>query len=279
MYKILAPTDFSINSKGGMRFAMQWASQQKAEIVFLHVFHPISYPRWTDQEFNVSRDRQMADLQIRLNKFVENLYRATKIKPGKHESIVIQGLLSADVDIMDYCRKAADIDFICMSTRGAGTVDKLFGTHTGTLITKSNVPVIAVPKHYRKASLKNVLYASDFKNYSRELKKVIEFARPLLAKINVIHLSPGTKRAAGELKFESEIRKKYNYDIGFHIRYKRLSGSITKILQKEHFTPKPSLIIMFTEQKRNMLKKLLSPSKTESMSFKSHIPLLAFHKD
>ncbi|HEY2349596.1 MAG TPA: universal stress protein [Puia sp.] len=279
MYKILAPTDFSNNSKGGMRFAMQWASQQKAEIVFVHVYHPISYPVWTDQEFELNTVRQMADLKIRLTKFVENLYRSTKIKPGKHESIVIQGRLSADVDIMDYCRKAADIDFICMSTRGAGIVDKLFGTHTGTLITKSLVPVIAVPRHYRKASLKNVLYASDFKNYSGELKKVIDFARPLRAKINVFHLSRSKEKGANEIKSEIEIRKKFNYDINFHVRYKHGSGSITNILQKGHFTPKPSLIIMFTEQRRNLLKKILSPSKTENLSFNSHIPLLAFHKD
>lgn len=279
MYKILAPTDFSNNSKGGLRFAMQWASQQKAEIVFIHVYHPISYPAWTEQEFEFNTAREMANLKIKLKKFVEKLYRTTKLKPGKHKSMVIRGLLSADVDIMNYCRKAADIDFICISTRGAGTVEKLFGTHTGTLITKSLVPVIAVPKHYRKVSLKNVLYASDFRNYSQELKQVIEFARPLRAKINVLHLNAGKDKAGNEMKSDIELRKKFKYDIKFHFRDKHLSGSIIKILQKGHFTPKPSLIIMFTEQRRNMLKKLLSPSKTERLSFNSHIPLLAFHKE
>jgi len=279
MYKILAPTDFSNNSKGGMRFAMQWASQQKAEIVFIHVYHPVSYPAWTEQEFEFNTARAMAELKIKLNKFVERLYRTTKLKPGKHRNIVIQGLLSADIDIMDYCRKAADIDFICISTRGAGTMDKLFGTHTGTLITKSPVPVIAVPKHYRKASLKNVLYASDFKNYSQELKKVIEFARPLGAKINVLHLNDGSDKAGDEIKSDIVSGNKFKYDVKLHFRKKHISGSILKILQKGHFTPNPSLIIMFTEQRRNMLKKLLSPSKTESLSFNSHIPLLAFHKE
>jgi len=279
MYKILAPTDFSNNSKGGMRFAMQWASQQKAEIVFIHIYHPVSYAIWTEKEFEFNTVRKIAKLKIKLKNFVEKLYKTTNLKPGKHESIVIRGLLSADIDIMDYCRKAADIDFICMSTRGAGTMDKLFGTHTGTLITKSSVPVIAVPRHYHKVSLKNVLYASDFKNYSQELKKVIEFARPLRAKINVVHLNAGKEKAGNEIISNIELRKKFNYDIKIHFRDKQLSGSIIKILQKEQFTPKPSIIIMFTEQRRNMLKKLLSPSKTERLSFNSHIPLLAFHKE
>src|SRR5580765_1691439 len=106
MYKILAPTDFSNNSNGGMRFAMQWASQQKAEIVFIHVYHPVSYPVWTEKEFEYNTARTMAKLKIKLNKFVERLYLTTKLKPGKHRSLVIRGLLSADIDIMDYCRKA-----------------------------------------------------------------------------------------------------------------------------------------------------------------------------
>jgi len=276
MYKILAPTDFSNNSKAGMRFAMQWASQQKSEIIFIYVYHPIGNAAWTGQEFELNTARKQAALKVKLENFVEKLYKTSKVKAGKHQCVVLRGLLSADVDILDYCRRATDIDFICISTRGAGVVDKLFGTNTGNLITKSMVPVIAVPKNYRKTPLKNLLYASDLKNYSEELKKVVDFARPLRAKINVLHLSPPNEKESGEMQSAGEIKRYFNYDIKF--RRENSSGSIIHILQKEKFTPRPSLIVMFTEQRRNMLKKLLSPSKTESLSFNSHVPLLAFHK-
>ena len=33
MKKILAPTDFSVNSKSGLRFAIHWATQQKMELL------------------------------------------------------------------------------------------------------------------------------------------------------------------------------------------------------------------------------------------------------
>jgi hypothetical protein len=166
-----------------------------------------------------------------------------------------------------------------MSTRGAGKIDKLYGTHTGTLITNSPVPVIAVPKHYRKTSLNNLLYASDFKNYSCELKKVVAFARPLHATINVLHLSSGRENLQVDVSHENEISSNFDSKINLLIKGKHSFQSFAKFLQKEKFTPKPSLIIMFTEQKRDMLKKLLSPSKTENLSFKTKIPLLAFHKD
>jgi nucleotide-binding universal stress UspA family protein len=279
MYKILAPTDFSNNSKRGMRFAMQWATQQKTEIIFIHVYHPVGRLNWNEKEFKLNVRQELERLNIKLKKFVEKLYISAHLKPGKYSCRVIQGLLSADIDIIDFCQKEGNIDFICMSTRGAGKIDKLFGTHTGTLITHSPVPVIAVPRNYRKTSLNNLLYASDFKNFSLELKKVIDFAQPLHAKINVLHLNSGMQKIRDNAKFEQEITSKSNYEIKLHIRNKHFLQSLTNFLQKEKITPKPSLIIMFTEQKRNILRKFLSPSKTEILSFKTSIPLLAFHKD
>src|SRR5580765_9121960 len=84
MYRILAPTDFSANSKAGMRFAMQWSAQQEAEIVFVHVYHPVSYPNWSEKDFELNAKRQEEQLRIKLEKFVENLYKSVRLKPGKH---------------------------------------------------------------------------------------------------------------------------------------------------------------------------------------------------
>jgi nucleotide-binding universal stress UspA family protein len=279
MDKILAPTDFSGNSRRGMRFAMQWATQQKVEIVFLHVYHPISYLNWTEKEFELNASRQAAKLKIKLRKFVENLYKSSRLKPGKYSCAVIRGFLSADVDIMDFCHKTGNFSYICMSTRGAGKTDKVFGTHTGTLITKSEVPVIAVPKNYRKTALSSMLYASDFKNYSGELEKVVAFARPLHAKINVFHLNSGKEKNRDNRRVRNEIKNKYGRIIKLKFNNKNAGGSVLHFLQKKNFSPRPSLIIMFTDQKRNILKRLISPSKTERLSFNTRIPLLALHKD
>lgn len=39
MKKVLVTTDFSENSKAGIRFAIQWASQQRLSLIFVHVLH------------------------------------------------------------------------------------------------------------------------------------------------------------------------------------------------------------------------------------------------
>lgn len=39
MKRILVSTDFSENSKSGIRLAIHWASQQNLELIFIHVLH------------------------------------------------------------------------------------------------------------------------------------------------------------------------------------------------------------------------------------------------
>ena len=162
------------------------------------------------------------------------------MKPGKYNCVVIRGFLSADLDIMDYCRQAGDIGYICMSTRGAGRMEKFFGTHTGSLITSSELPVIAVPKNYRKTALNAMLYASDFKDYSRELKKVVAFARPLHAKINLFHLNSGNENRFSNSQVENEIKNEFGDDIKLFIRDNTKHQSLTDILQNKSFSPRPS---------------------------------------
>jgi nucleotide-binding universal stress UspA family protein len=51
MKKIIVPTDFSVNSKAGVRFAVHWATRQKLELVYVHVLHILRATRWSDAYF------------------------------------------------------------------------------------------------------------------------------------------------------------------------------------------------------------------------------------
>ena len=66
------------------------------------------------------------------------------VKVGKYSIVIIEGL-GASSSILDYCRETPNIDYICIITRGAGKFKKIFRTNTGNLITKSDIPVMAVP--------------------------------------------------------------------------------------------------------------------------------------
>ncbi len=278
MLKILAPTDFSNHSKAGLRFVLRWSTVQKIEIIFVHYFHTRRLTQWTDTEFNTRVENESQLFKSRLESFVHSIYKSTKIAPGKYSCLAGYGL-SPDIAIMDYCRSHPGIDFICLSTRGAGKLGKILGTNSGNLTEKSDVPVITVPKNYRSKSINRILYATDLRNYKEELIKVAAFARPLNAAIQVLHLTDSNQIVKDEAGIETRIRKAVRFNISLIIKKRSRNSSILRDLQEQIFKLRPSLIIMFTNQHRNFFQKFISPSKTEQLSFVAKFPLLAFSKD
>ena len=277
MLKILVPTDFSTNSKAGIRFAMQWSTQQELELIFLHVFHVERLVQLRNIDFEEYSEKKRIQFVKKLNRLASSLYKKAGIKPGKYSSAA-QRSISADIGIMDYCRDHKDIDYICISTRGASKLNKLFGTNTGNLITKSDVPVIAVPKNYKRSPVTELVYATDFSNYTEELKAVVAFARPIQAKIKVLHLAWENEIVPDQKTIEKSVQGQYYDSIELKIKKAGESFSLEKDLKDEISRSKPSMVVLFTDQNRGLFKKIFSPSKAEQLSFETEVPLLAMHK-
>lgn len=278
MKKILVPTDFSVNSQSGVRFAIHWATRQKLELVFIHVLYILRPTQWSDSYFEKYAEQEEIICRTKFEKFIAGIYRNMNIKPGRHSFVIIQGILGADIAILDYCRKNKDIDYICISTRGAGKFKKIFGTNTGNLITKSEIPVLAVPKTYKVADIKNVLYSSDFRNYSAEIKKVVDFALPLKATVEVLHFTWPDEITFDEKNIEAAFKKQYKYGLKIHFEKNDAVHSLIQNLQNQIRIRKPSVVIMFTNQQRTFFQKLFLSSKAEKLSFQVKVPLLVFNK-
>jgi nucleotide-binding universal stress UspA family protein len=278
MKKVLVPTDFSANSKSGIRFAIHWAALQKLELVFVHVLHILRATQWTDTYYEKYAKQEEQNCSITFKKFIAGIYSSMKIKPGRHSFVIIQGI-SADVSILDYCSSNPGIDYICISTHGAGKLKRIWGTNTGNLITKSPFPVLAVPGTYRFTGIRRMMYAADFNNYEMELNRVVDFALPLKAQIEILHFSWPGETAAGEKMTETALNKKYKYGLKVHYENNDAVHSLTENIQQQINKRKPSLVIMFTNQERTFFQKLFLSSKAEELSFKTKVPLLVFNKN
>lgn len=278
MKKVLVPTDFSDHSTAGLRFAIQWSTIEKVEIVFLHVLHILRLPQWTEAYFLKHSENEKKNYKERLEKFVADVYETMGKKQENYSCIVIEGF-SPDVAILNYCRQGADIDFICMATRGAGRLKRLLGTNTGNIITKSNVPVIAIPENYQAKPFERLIYAADFHHYRWELGKVVNFARPLKMAVEVVHFSwPDETRLDKEI-IESGVNKEFGYPVKLHIEQNDAVHSLVQNLEKQIDVLKPSIAIMFTNQARSLFQKIFLSSKAEQLSFELKIPLLVFNKN
>ena len=278
MKKILVPTDFSANSKSGVRFAINWAARQPLELVFVHVLHVMRPTKCSDSEYKIHAKQQEEFCTLEFEKFLATTYQQMDVKQSICSKIIIQGI-SADVAILDYCRENPGIDYICISTRGAGTYEKVFGSNTGNLITKSAVPVLAVPIACKIADIESVMYATDFRNYSEELKKVFDFAQPLGAKVEALHFTLPNEIMLDKELIEAAFKQKFNYDLTLHVEKNDEVDSLIEILQNQIKIRKPSIVIMFTDQKRTFFEKLFLSSKAEELSFQVKVPLLVFSKN
>lgn len=276
MKKILVPTDFSPNSKSGIRFAIHWAAQQNLELVYIHVINILTPTRWSRETANNYISGELDACKKQFTKFIHTVYQSLKIKPGLFSTIVIQEDDPAKT-LLDYCRRDKSIDCICISTNGAGSVMKLFGTNTSKLISKSPIPVLAIPGNYKHRGLKSVLYAADFHNFKDEMEKVLNFAILFKAKVDVVHFS-----SPGEFIFDEETIKKlsggYQYGLNVFVEENEASLSLEERLQKEILIRKPSVVIMFSNKQRNFMQKMFFSSKAEQLSFSLKTPLLIYSK-
>ncbi len=276
MNKILVATDLSSNSKAGLRFAIQLASQHKYELTFFHSYYIMKPTSWNDATFEAYEKIEKDKIQKKLNQFVELVYKNMAVV-AKNIKCVIKSSVLPDSSIREYAHENK-FTFICICTRGAGTIQKLFGTNTSNLINHSIVPVIAIPHNYRPSKITSILYTSDLVNLEKELKKVVEFAKPLKAKVELLHCNYPTEITNNKKMMDEAVKNLSKHNIKLHLEDTSFAETLITNIEATIRKSKPSMMIMFTQQNRGFFDKIFHSSNSAEYSFKANIPLLVFNK-
>lgn len=274
--KILVTTDFSIRAKTGLRFAIQLASQQDVELTFFYSYHLMKPTIWSDADFASFKKIEAEKNLKKLHQYVDSIYKNKGIIPKNIKYVVKEGIF-ADSNIREYALNN-HFDFICVSTRGAGYLKKILGTTTSSLINFSAVPIIAIPHNYRTTSIHKLLYLSDFTDVDNELEKVMDFAKPLGAKVILLHFNSPSEILDKTSKIAEAVKKYEKGSVDYYCKdLKKTDRLISKI--NEYTTLyKPSLLIMFTKQNRGFIEKIFYGSQSENYAFNAKVPLLVFNK-
>ena len=273
---ILVPTDLSTNSKAGIRFAIQLAAQTQSKLVFYHVVELLTPTSWLKEDAIKFVDTTIKTGEEQLNAFLKVIYAQFPAPSTKYESVVELG---TDVDnlIINYAKKI-EADFICMSTHGAGILEKLVGTNASSLVSFSPIPVIVVPRYFHTKRIEKIGYASDFEHIDYEMPIVQEFAASLNAQLDVYHFSYKVHDTSTKRTFE-KIKDKYaSKKVFFHAPEICLDYSLVENLQRIIDKEKPSILVMFTQQKDTWIERFFVESKAVDMSFNSKVPLLTMSK-
>lgn len=276
MKKILVTTDFSAASKAGMRFAIQLASQMEVKLVFFHCFHALIPSTIHQGHIKNSLHAQSQDHLKKLEHFVAKLYQSMRVQSGAHRCIVVEQL-NPEQAILEFAH-ANGFQFICMSTRGASSVLKIIGTHTGNILHRSSVPVLIVPRHYRVRHIGKILYASDLEHFDSEMNIVSAFSDHLKVKTDLAHFYfPGEISLSRE-HLKQMWQQKYPHLDHFYLEPYNLDKGFPAQLDQLIQKTRPSIVVFFSHAKKTWFDKIFGTSRAASMSFVTKVPMLVYRK-
>ncbi len=275
MKNILVTTDFSINSKAAIYFAIQLAKQTRVFITFFHSYHILKPTSFSEAKFEAYEKEQREKIAAHLEDFINDITKDSGISQDQFKCVIRESVVP-DGNILNYAEYGG-FDYICMGTRGAGKIEKIFGTNTSHVINKSEVPVIAVPKDYESKPITNFLYASDLFSFESDIEKILHLAQPLQAKVKVLNFSFPSELEENKAIAE-RFQKLTDYPIEIHIEENDFQHTLVENISIATEKFQPSLLVMFTNQNKSIFEKLLFSSNSEDVAFKTKVPLLIFKK-
>ena len=167
MKKILVPTDFSKEAENALKVASQLAKKHDAEIYLLHM---LELPLHQVDALTVSSELPEAMFFMKLahKKFEETLAKNYLQGVTVHETVDFHESLTE----INNVAKEKGIDIIIMGSHGVSGFKEMFiGSNAEKVVRTSEVPVLVIKNEHQNFSVRNFVFASDFKNDSKETYK------------------------------------------------------------------------------------------------------------
>lgn len=271
MKTILVPTDFSNNANNALKYANDFAKVINNKIVLLHSYLPIV------GKYSVISGIVAEDIAIQKKSSEKKLEKVSS-KYVKVPSSHLVKIGDPIDEIIDAAQKSKS-QLIVMGTHGASGLKRiLFGSNTSNVISKSNIPVLAIPQRYRFKKINSIVYATDLNNTINELKHIIPIAKQLNATIEVLKLNysyniDDDKKPLIEKKIKALSYKK----IKLIEQKATIEQTMIEQIKKYLIKTKPQLLVMFPEDKA-WFDKLFISSKTEELANQIKLPLLSIRK-
>ena len=277
MKKILVPTDFSEYAGNAVDFAVHTAKVLPAEITLLHSYE-INSSLYTDymgvnKQFN----------QTILNESKEKLASLKKDIEEKSGMVVDTSISTESLqDAITKSTEEEKFDLIVMGTLGAsGIKEKLWGSRTATAISKSKIPVIAIPDEYEWKKPQQILFATNqFEKDPAILDFIFELAGLYMANVQVAVFTDEEGDKAGTFldhknkisEYEAFLKENYNEETltSAHLYGENFEETLQDFIKENNM----DMLVMVTYPHK-FWNRIFNPSKTKKMSYNTKVPLLA----
>lgn len=272
MKRILLPTDFSENARNAIDYSIQLFGTEETKFCLLHTYQE---PASTDSSFIgslIEKMKEEAEKDLKKEEhFLKTKYKSKNIKI---ESVTIYGDIITSVN--EYS-KAGKFDLVVMGTKGATGLKEVFiGSNAADVMMGTDKPLLLVPEDAGYSKLKNVLFATDHKDFEHTsmlypLVSLLKQEGAGLMLLNVMPEGESTSELASIKKLKAKL-KGIKYAEHF-IEYPYASEGLEKYIA-EHDVD----LVAMVNRKRNLLQRIFHKSVSKQLALHTHVPLLVMHE-
>ena len=199
MKSILVPTDFSKTSEYACKIAAKIAKKTSATVYLIHL---IELPKGVI-DMAASSKFSIPESMLYLRKIREKILKIRDSLFRKEINVKYIIKLNNPFDGIQKYADKIDADLIIMGFKGHSELEEMIiGSNTEKIVRSSKRPVIVIKQDGKKFKLKNLVFASNFKEENKEVfGKFVDFANTFGSKIHLLNVNtPAHFQSTSEAK-------------------------------------------------------------------------------
>lgn len=265
MKTILVPTDFSPSADNASVFAAHLARQVRASLLLVHVYQiPVTMNDMPVMVLSAEELRSSADQQ---------LDRQRNDLLAQFPDLIIQSesRLGSINDELEHLCTENDLLLMVLGSHGMSALERmLFGSTTISVMRHTELPVIAVPKDFKRFGLRKIALAADLLDVARiPVQKIVALTQSLGARLDLVHVASRSEtenqNAAALLQSLQPLQPEYHTVYNDNVK--------TGLLQylEEHETD----LLMVLPHEHNIVERLFFKLHTDDIVKNAPVPVMA----
>lgn len=284
--KILVPVDFSDVAVTASQYAISLAENLHGEIRLFHVYDdPLkeqrikqtsTFEKYHDEELQLIEEKCKENILVFTSKLKEKVKPETVTRARIHYSMALGSLDSEIIHMSNQYRPEL---IILGTSKEPDKINQLSEMLCLKIAQNVTVPLLVVPQEAEFQGVENInlLYATDFLDSDfTSLRTLLALMAPFKVKYFCIHVDNEDDNILKVQKMhelQEVIEQDYsNYSIDFQlIKNEDMINGIMDFVKEENIH-----IISFTNPRRSMIYRLLSPNNLKRMIQQTAIPMFIF---
>lgn len=282
--RILVAVDFSDYSMNACFVAFNIAREINAKVKIIHVFQRLYFPSSLPFADMVKEENEESLLDRARKKMLKLCFEIDKkISEGEWPSVnysytLREGIVEEEID--NFIKEYKPV-VVVIGTQGKHkTEGGMLGSVTADIIEMTDVPVLAVPQDSPFKGIESIKHIAFLTNFhERDLisfKAFVSILEPYNVKVTLVHINVINRR--GDRWTEADLLRMKEYFLQqypeLNIDYKLIDSSDIRQSLSEFVEKEDVNIIALNTRRRNIFARMVAPSMSRKMLFKSNVALL-----